>query len=184
MIDDLEDEVPLDREEEQARQDGTGQRERDPTADLLFRTLMSSLKPRPPISVEVGATVDEACTLMRDNKIGCVLVVDGEKLVGIFTERDVLYKLTGSDFSAKETKIEELMTPNPTTLRLKHTLAHALNKMSVDGCRHVPLTDRAGRPVGVVSVRRIVDFLVDEFAQELLTLPPDPDQAMPTAEGG
>ena len=71
-----------------------------------------------------------------------------------------------------------------TTLRLKHTLAHALNKMSVDGCRHVPLTDRAGRPVGVVSVRRIVDFLVDEFAQELLTLPPDPDQAMPTAEGG
>ena len=81
-------------------------------------------------------------------------------------------------------KVDDLMSRNPTTLRPTHRLAHALNKMSVDGCRHLPIVDDAGRPVGVVSVRRIVDFLVEQFPQHLLTLPPDPGQEMPTRHGG
>ena len=121
---------------------------------------------------------------MREAKVGSILIMDGDKLAGIFTERDVLYKVTASEQPIKDIKIEELMTPNPTTLRGAHRLAHALNKMSLDGCRHIPILTKSGKPTGVVSVRRIVDFLVDRFAQELLTLPHDPDQEMTRPEGG
>ena len=190
MQDDFDADVPLDREEEAARHvDEQSAHDADPTGAVLFNTQLRSLNPRPPLSVAPGATVAEACATMRENKVGCVLVVDGEDLVGIFTERDVLYKLTcgaESGHDPKTVKIEELMTPNPTCLRPGHSLANALNKMTLDGCRHIPLVNRKGKPVGVVSVRRIVDFLVDTFAEELQTLPPDPDQEeqMSRPEGG
>jgi CBS domain-containing protein len=53
-------------------------------------------------------------------------------------------------------------------------MLYALNKMSVGGFRHVPLVDAAGRAVGIVSVKDIVDYLVDVFASDVLTVPPDP----------
>ena len=177
--------VPLDREEEEARQiEGAAGADRDPAADLLFSTKLRALNPRAPLAVAPGESVADACAAMRANKVGCVLVVDGDDLLGIFTERDVLHKVTGSDLDPASVKIEELMTPNPTTLRPAHSLAQALNKMTLDGCRHIPLVNREGKPVGVVSVRRIVDFLVDTFADALQTLPHDPDQEMSRPEGG
>lgn len=171
--------VPLDRDEESVLRFRAG----SPDTAVLFRTRLEELGNRTPIAVPIHATAADACALMRQNRIGCVLVMDGPRLAGIFTERDVLYKLT-SGRDAFATPIRELMTPNPTTLKAGHRLAHALNKMTLDGCRHIPIVDDLGRPVSVVSVRRIVDFLVDHFAKELANLPPDPDQAMGTAEGG
>jgi CBS domain-containing protein len=66
------------------------------------------------------------------------------------------------------------MTSDPETLRPDDRIAWALNLMHMGGYRHVPLTDEAGRPVGVVSVKDIVDFIVDLFPAAVLNLPPDP----------
>jgi CBS domain-containing protein len=69
------------------------------------------------------------------------------------------------------------MTPDPETLELDDPIVWALNRMSVGGYRHVPLVDRDGRPVGILSVKDIVHYIVALFPNEVLTLPPDPARA-------
>src|SRR5690349_12530083 len=96
-------EPPLERDEEHAGHEGPG---RNPSLDLLFRTRLHELDLRPPISVAPGDSVAEAIQRMRDRRIGCVLVIDSGRLVGIFTERDVLYKVAGMPLDATATRID------------------------------------------------------------------------------
>jgi CBS domain-containing protein len=132
------------------------------------------LEPRAPLTVAPGAPLAEAIRLMREHRVGCLLVVEDERLVGIVTERDFLLKLDRPDL---ERRVAELMTPDPEVLTPDDPIVYALNKMSVGGFRHVPLVDAARRPVGVVSVKDIVDYLADLFASDVLTVPPDPARA-------
>ena len=129
----------------------------------------------PPITVRIDASLHDAVSTLQSEHIGCVLVVDaGGKLAGIFTERDLLEKaaLRSLDFSSE--RVADYMTPDPETLHPEDRIAWALNLMHIGGYRHVPLTDATGRPVGVVSVKDIVDFIVDLFPAPVLNLPPDP----------
>jgi CBS domain-containing protein len=132
------------------------------------------LEPRAPLAVAPSAPLAEAIRLMREHRVGCLLVVEGERLVGIVTERDFLLKLDRPD---SERPVGELMTPDPEVLTPDDPIVYALNKMSVGGFRHVPLVDAARRPVGVVSVKDIIDYLADFFASDVLTVPPDPARA-------
>jgi CBS domain-containing protein len=136
---------------------------------------ISRLSPGTPICVGEGATLEDAVVVMREARIGCVLVVgtSGE-LVGIFTERDLLLRLESADLSRA---IGPYMTPDPETLEPGDPIAFALNLMSVGGFRHVPLVDDRGHPVGVVSVKDVVNYLADVFSQEVFTVPPDPRRA-------
>ncbi len=141
---------------------------------LLLEEPISSLEPAAPVVVTPDATIGEAVRTMKEHRIGCLLVVRGEALVGIVTERDILTKAVGTDVST-ETAVGAIMTSDPETLRLEHELVYALNRMSVGGYRHVPLVDTAGRPVGVVSMRNFIDYIVECLASEVLNLPSDPD---------
>ena len=76
------------------------------------------------------------------------------------------------------------MTKNPETLPPTASVAFALNKMSVDGYRHIPITDDQGKAIGVLSVKDIVRFLVEFFPEAVLNLPSDPDKAIPKTEDG
>ena len=69
------------------------------------------------------------------------------------------------------------MTPDPEVLTPDAPIVYALNKMSVGGFRHVPLVDELQRPVGIVSVKDIIDYIVDFFPNDVLTVPPDPARA-------
>ena len=141
------------------------------------------LEPRRPFSLPPGASVRDAIRTMREHRIGCLLVVEGDRLVGILTERDLLLKVDEGDLSRP---VRELMTEDPEVLTPDDPIVYALNKMSVGGFRHVPLIDRGRRPVGIVSVKDIVDYLVDFFANDVLTVPPDParGQAWRDRDGG
>jgi len=139
----------------------------------MIREPIRRLEPRAPLSLAPSAPVVEAIRLMREHRIGCVLVVDNERLVGILTERDLLLKLEQAD---RARPLREFMTPDPEVLSPDDPIVYALNKMSVGGFRHVPLVDAEGRPVGVVSVKDIVDYIVDFFPNDVLTVPPDPSQ--------
>ncbi|HLK10140.1 MAG TPA: CBS domain-containing protein [Candidatus Binatia bacterium] len=132
------------------------------------------LEPHAPLAVAPTATLAEAVRLMREHRVGCLLVVDGERLTGIVTERDFLLKLDRPD---ADRPVAELMTQDPEVLTPDDPIVYALNKMSVGGFRHVPLVDAARRPVGVVSVKDIIDYLADLFASDVLTVPPDPARA-------
>lgn len=139
----------------------------------MIREPIRHLRPREPLTLPPSGTVAEAVRIMREHRVGCVLIVEGGRLVGILTERDLLLKL--EDAGAGRA-VRDLMTPDPETLGLDDPIVYALNKMSVGGFRHVPLVDGARRPVGVISVKDIVDYIVDFFPHDVLTIPPDPSQ--------
>jgi CBS domain-containing protein len=98
----------------------------------LFSTLPST------VTLEHRATVREALDVMRENQLSCVLVVEQEQLVGIFTERDV-------------------MRPKPECLGLDDTFADALHQMAVGDYRHMPVVDERGRPMALLSMQVTVD---------------------------
>lgn len=134
-----------------------------------LRTLM-----KPAITAAIDMPIAEAIHLMQTKRIGCVLVTSRGRLLGIFTERDVLKKILGASFDMKTTPITEVMTINPHALNEEDTIAYALNFMDLGGYRHIPVVNHDFQPVGVVSVKDIVSYLVSHFADEVLNLPPHP----------
>lgn len=149
--------------------------ERPVIEQAILTDQISTLRLGPAISVPADSTLKEVVAIMQREHIGCMLLVDGEgKLSGIFTERDLLNKVAGQRLDWSQERVSSYMTRDPETLRLDDRIAWALNLMSMGGYRHVPLTDEAGRPVGVVSIKDIVEFIVDLFPEAVLNLPPDP----------
>lgn len=148
----------------------------------ILEVPISDLPLRDPIIVSPTATVADAVRAMNEHHTGCVLIGREGRLLGIFTERDVLtkdYFRSDSDSLA----VEHLMTRNPETLEPDHSIAFAINMMSVGGYRHIPIVDE-GRPIGVLSVRDIVDYLVDLFPEDVLNLPPTPKNNANAFDGG
>jgi CBS domain-containing protein len=142
-----------------------------PIDEQVLKAPVGVLQPRAPIVVETQTPVLEAVALMQEHRVGCVLVTRATKLKGIFTERDVLTAVVGKAVDPAKTPVRKLMTPNPEYLRLGDSIAHALNKMSIGGYRHIPLVDNALAPVGVISVRDIVTYLVGFFPKSVMNLP-------------
>lgn len=129
------------------------------------------------------ATIREAIESMKEHRVGYVLVQAKGKLVGIFTERDVLMKIVLQGHDIDDLRVESVMTADPEFLSPDDRISFALNKMSVGGFRHIPIVDREGRPLGAVSMRNVVDFMVDLFAPAVLTLPPQPGNVPSAREG-
>ena len=148
----------------------------------ILETPISELPLRDPILISPTASVADAVKSMNDHHTGCVLVGHDGKLIGIFTERDVLTK----DFfrvDSHTVAVESVMTRNPETLEPDNSIAFALNKMSVGGYRHIPIVE-GNKPIGVLSVRDVVDFLVDLFPEDVLNLPPTPNNAITNSIDG
>jgi len=155
-------------------------------ADLLQEPVVV-LPLRPALVFSVSDTVTEAIRSMQREHRGCVVVTDSgtnaSKLVGIFTERDILYRIVDRGKNPATLPLSEVMTSDPEVLSMHSTIAYALNKMSVGGFRHVPIVDDEHRPAFVVSVRDVVEFLVEAFPREVLTLPVDSDVHLKAREG-
>jgi CBS domain-containing protein len=149
----------------------------------ILSTPLSELKLREPILVDAGASVVAAVNAMNEHRTGCVLVQHNGKLAGIFTERDVLTRVIFRN-NSNAMKVEAVMTRGPETLQATASIAFALNMMSVGGYRHIPVVDRTGMPVGVVSVKDLVNFLVDMFPDSVLNLPPSPEMAIAKSPDG
>ncbi|MGH7804006.1 MAG: CBS domain-containing protein [Candidatus Binatia bacterium] len=151
----------------------------------VFHEPAKLLARREPITIGETATVESAIELMREHRIGCLLVTRDEHLVGIFTERDVLYRVVAERRDARMTKVGDVMTEDPESLPADAEIAWAVNRMSLGGFRHVPLVDEEGRPVGILSVKDVVNYLAEFFPDEVMKLPPRPGLDVPrTREGG
>jgi CBS domain-containing protein len=160
------------------------QEERRLGTEIMRRPIRGLPTLKPPICVPRSLTVREAVKKMADGSVGCVLIEEGGRLVGVFTERDVLTRIVAQGVDAARTRVDEVMTADPECLSLDDGIAYALNKMSVGGFRHIPLVDEADRPTGVVAMRNIVDYIVDLFPNEILNLPPDPTLGISRAREG
>ncbi len=122
---------------------------------------LQALEPAPILRVEKDTPLSEALSQMREERHGSVLVLDDGEMAGIFTERDVLMKVVGRGIDPEKTPIGAVMTAHPETLRASDPLAFAIHLMAVRGFRHVPVT-RAGRPVGIVSIRGVIGYLTKQ----------------------
>src|SRR5690349_21754009 len=116
------------------------------------------LAPPTPVAVTSTTAVREVLKLLVDRKIGCVLVVDGDKLVGIFSERDALMRLNSEAQARGHEPVSKYMTSTVESLGPDDRIAFALHKMDLGGFRHIPIVD-GGRPSGVISIRDILRYM-------------------------
>lgn len=113
-----------------------------------------------PVIVEPSTPVAEVIRRMHADGVDCVLVCEGERLVGIFTDRDAVVKAAGSPL---DRPVAQVMTPDPVVLRRDDTLAVAIHKMAVGGFRHIPIVD-GERTLGVVAARDVFRHIAGTFA--------------------
>jgi CBS domain-containing protein len=144
---------------------------------------VSRLDPAPPIFVERSDSIADAVAAMRQHETGCLLVCDGKKLVGVFSERDLLRRVIapGLDWTAP---VGDVMTTDPVSVELKDPIRVAVRHMEKGGYRNLPVVDDAGRPIGMLSVMRIVHYLVEHFPVAVYNLPPKPHDWPTTPAGG
>jgi CBS domain-containing protein len=132
---------------------------------MLGLPIKSVLEPRKLVVAAPHTTVAEAANLMKKGNVGAVLVVDEGRLVGIFTERDALFRVVAPGLEPAKTKLCDVMTRDPITVAPDETFGYALLLMHDKGFRHTPVVEN-GRPVGVVSARHALDPDLEEFAAE------------------
>lgn len=126
-------------------------------AELIGEHLWA-LRPAPPLTVDAATPVAEAIARMQEADSEYVLVMEGDRLAGIFTERDALLKLARKPLDG--IRIDAVMTRDPVVLRAADSIAVALHKMAVGGFRHIPLVD-GGRPTGVVTSRDLFRHIIN-----------------------
>lgn len=114
---------------------------------------LAALGPSEAVTMPGDASVADAIARMHADGTDCVLVVDGGRLAGIFTDRDAVLKIAGRP--AADLPLREVMTPDPVVLRHDDPIAVAIHKMAVGGFRHIPIIDGGQVPTGVVSARDV-----------------------------
>ncbi len=112
------------------------------------------------------ATIREAAQTMARRRIGAIMVLDEQRLVGIFTERDLAAKVVAIGLNPDTTPVSAVMTRDPDTLAPDDTAHQALTMMRASGYRHLPVVDR-GRVVAMVSVRDLYDTVLCELEDDL-----------------
>jgi len=140
------------------------------------------LQSPPALCLGQTASVRDAVALMRQHRVGCVLVCQGERLLGIFTERDLLRRVLAPSRSLSEPLLDHVTT-DPVVVERTESINAAIRRMEEGGYRHLPIVDGLGRPVGVLSVKRIVQYLVEHFPSTVHCLPPDPEAIPRHPEG-
>jgi CBS domain-containing protein len=140
----------------------------------LLREPTRMLRARKPLVFSRHDSATDAMRLMQAEHRGCVLVTqDGtpsSPLAGIFTERDVLFRIVDRGRNPATLPLGDVMTPDPERVGVNQPIGAVLHMMSVGGFRHIPVVEEGDLPVFVVSVTDVVQFLVDAFPREILTL--------------
>jgi len=133
---------------------------------MSLRSLRSIVAQQPPAKAERSVTVLDAALLMKREGKGALLVVDGTRLIGIFTERDALFRVIAARRDPATTLLADVMTPQPQTMHPDEPFVKALRLMHKHGFRHLPVVEH-GRPLGVVSARDALDDDIDELRVNL-----------------
>jgi CBS domain-containing protein len=121
-------------------------------------------------SLPPDATVYSAIELMADKRVGALLVIDGDKLAGVISERDYARKIILQGKSSSDTFVREIMTPSPITARCETTVDEAMRIMVDNRIRHLPVINSEGQVAGVLSIGDLVKWIVtsqDETIEHL-----------------
>ncbi len=129
----------------------------------LLKDRIAALDPKPPIVVSPKTPVGEVLRTLVDKSIGCVIVVEGGKVVGIFSERDALRKLNIDADSLSDQPVADFMTTPVETLDAGAKVAFAVQRMDQGSYRHIPIVDDDDEPLGIISARDILRYLTERM---------------------
>ncbi|HZQ63008.1 MAG TPA: CBS domain-containing protein [Casimicrobiaceae bacterium] len=121
---------------------------------------------QPAVTAGRMSTVFEAATLMKQKGKGALLVLEGAKLIGIVTERDIVFRVVAAGRDPRATPLADVMTPQPQSIHPDKPFHHALQIMHRGGFRHVPVVENE-RPLGIVSARDALDDDLYELRADL-----------------
>ncbi|MCB1757376.1 MAG: CBS domain-containing protein [Gammaproteobacteria bacterium] len=129
-----------------------------------MRTIKQLLEGKAPQiwSVEPGSSVYDAMKLMSEKDVGALLVMNGDKLSGLFSERDYARKVILMDRSSRDTRVEEIMTRKVYTTHPDDTVQHCMGVMTSNRFRHLPVVDNNEKILGMVSIGDLVKSVIDE----------------------
>lgn len=120
-------------------------------------------------STTPDSTVFDAISTMANKDIGALVVLEGDKLGGIITERDYSRKVVLKGLSSKETLVKDVMTANVSTTTPEATLAEAMVVMTKNRCRHLPVLE-GGKLVGLVSIGNLAERMIKDQAETIKEL--------------
>jgi CBS domain-containing protein len=132
--------------------------------------------------LSADAAISAAVAAMQKAWTGAALIMDGDRLAGIFTERDLLRHLAGGNTDLRA-PVRTVMTPNPAVLAPDDSIMHALDLMSGREFRNLPVVDKAGRVMGIVRMGDILRRLAEALPQSVLNQPPTPERPAGAKEG-
>lgn len=132
-------------------------------SDSLERALaeehVTAIEARPFSTIAANCSVHEALQKLEGDEIACLLVAEDGKLVGVFSDRDVLDQVALEYDEVKQKPVRDVMTPNPVSVDQNDSAAAALSVMAVSGYRHVPVVDSKDKILGIISPKRVAQFL-------------------------
>ncbi len=131
----------------------------DAIQEALAEETVAAIRSRPYAEISPDNTIYSALQALAGLQVASLLVVDKGRLVGVFTERDVLERVALRFDEVKDRPVREVMTSNPVVVYESDPAGAALSAIAVAGFRHVPVVDLNGAVVGVISPRRVFEFL-------------------------
>jgi CBS domain-containing protein len=132
---------------------------------MFDKPVRSVMQRRKVLKAAPETFVSEAAKLMAARNVGAIMVVEDDHLVGIFTERDVVFRVIARGRDAQTTRLADVMTRAPHTIDPNKSFGYALLVMQENGFRHLPVT-LDGKPIGIVSSRSAMDPELEEFVSE------------------
>ena len=132
---------------------------------MFSQPIRDAMEQRKLVTVPPETTVRKAAKLMAKRNVGAVMVVDEQGLVGIFTERDAVFRVIARDVDSQTTRLVDVMTKAPITVAPDKSFGYALLVMHENGFRHLPVIEN-GKLIGVISARNALDPDLEEFVSE------------------
>ena len=132
----------------------------------MFDERVRSVMQRRVLKAPPQTLVNEAAKLMANRNVGAIMVVEAARLVGICTERDIVFRVVALGLDVQTTRIADVMTPAPVTVDPDKPFGYALLRMHEGGFRHLPVI-KDGKIVGIVSARNAMDPALEEFEHEV-----------------
>jgi len=133
------------------------------------------------VCIVPSTTLSQAIEIMKQDEGGCAIVCEGNRVVGIFTERDLLTKVVGQDVDL-ESPVSQWMSPVVATLSPSATIGEAVAVMNEKSYRNIPIV-KDGHLVGSISVFDVISYLAESYPKTTMNLPPVADQIMDSTEG-
>jgi CBS domain-containing protein len=133
---------------------------------MSHRLIRDVIAGRKAYTTSSHTSIAHAARLMKEHAIGALMVVEEGRLVGICTERDVVFRVVAADKDPKSTRVASAMTAKPRALDASRPLGHALHLMYEGGFRHVPVVE-GDKPIGMVSARDALGPELAQFQEEL-----------------